>query len=427
MFVYVDVQANYLHDTNLLLFLASTLIVTTFLAGAYPSFYISRYNASSIFRGSLKFGGSNLFSRILLGLQIAISIIAIIGGIAFAKNAAFQNTFDFGFDVHHTIGVWVKDENTYTALKNEIIKLPQVTAVAGTKNHIGFDSRMEVAEAEGIKKETKFFEVGKRYVETMDLKIAAGRSFNDALQSDYSNAVLITEKCAATYGWKPSDALNKQVHINNETYFVVGVLKDFHPASLFEPSYPIIMKLSRENNYRCLIIQTKNSELTSVYKTTENTWKKLFPLQPFNAFYQDQMLAESQRVSISIAKIFSWLAIITVLLSATGLFALISLTLLKRMREIAVRKVVGAKPRDIYLLVNKSYFWIILAGTAFGCYAGWSLTQLLLNQIYQINNGIATSTMLVAVLMIISIALFTTGIRIWQVIKTKPAELLRTE
>jgi putative ABC transport system permease protein len=427
MFVYVDVRADYLGDTNLLIFIAAMFVFTTLLAGAYPAFYISRYNPTSIFRGSVRFGGSNLFSRIMLGLQISISLIAVIGGIAFAKNAAFQNTFDFGFNIHNTVGVAVKDKNTYAALKNEMAKLPQTTALAGTKNHIGFDYRREVAEAEGIKKETRTFEVGPDYIKTMGLKMAAGRPFDDALLSDFSTAIVVTEKFAAMYGWKPADALGKQVHIDKNAYSVVGVLKDFHPASLFEPAFPVIMKLTQEDNYRYLIIQTKTKDLTSVYNTSQDIWKKLFPLQPFNAFYQDQMIAESYRASTSIAKIFSWLAIITVLLTATGLLALISLTLLRRMREIAVRKVVGATSRDIYLLVNKGYFWIVLAGTAFGCYAGWSLSRLLLNQIYRINNGVAMLTLIISVVMMIFVALLTTGIKIWQAARTKPVNLLRTE
>jgi len=427
MFVYVDLRADYLHDAKLLLFLAGMFIFTTLLAGAYPAFYISRYNPSSIFRGSVKFGDSNLFSRIMLGLQITISLIAVIGGIGFARNAAFQNTFDFGFNIHNTVGISVKDKNTYDALKNELAKLPQITALAGTRNHIGFDYRREVAEAEGIKKEARFFEVGADYVQTMGLKMAAGRTFDRSLMSDFSSSAIVTEKFAAMYGWKPAEALGKQVHIDKETYSVVGVLKDFHPASLFEPAFPLIMKATREDSYRYLIVQASNKDLTNVYTISRDIWKKLFPLQPFNAFYQDQMIAESYRTSTSIAKIFLWLAVITVILTASGLFALISLTLLKRMREIAVRKVVGATSRDIYLLVNKGYFWIVLAGTAFGCYAGWSLAKLLLNQIYRINNGISTLTMILSVVMMILVALVTTGIKVWQAIKAKPAKLLRME
>jgi putative ABC transport system permease protein len=427
MFVYVNVQANYLHDVKLLLFIAGMLVFTTLLAGAYPAFYVSRFNPSSIFRGSIKFGGTNLFSRIMLGMQISISFIAIIGGISFAKNAAFQKTFDFGFNIHNTIGVFVKDKNSYTALKNEMAKIPRVTALAGTKNHIGFDYRREVTETEGIKKETKFLEIGKDYAQTMNLKIAAGRAFDGALQNEYTTAVLVTEKFAAMYGWKPADALGRQVHVDKAVYSVVGVLKDFHPGDFFQPSDPVVMKLTPEDNYHYLIIQSKNSDLTSIYNTTENTWKKLFPLQPFNAFYQDQMMAESYRVSNSIAKIFSWLAMVTVLLTATGLFALISLTLLKRMREIALRKVMGASPRDIYMLANKGYFWIILAGTAFGSYAGWSLVKLLLDQIYIINAGISTFTMFISIGAMIGITLLTTGIKIWKAIRSKPVDLLRTD
>ncbi|HET9280132.1 MAG TPA: FtsX-like permease family protein, partial [Flavitalea sp.] len=99
MFVFVDVQADYLHDYNLLLYLLAMLIATTLLAGAYPAFYISRFNPSTIFRGTVKFGGSNLFSRLMLGLQVAISIITVIAGIAFARNAEFQRTFDFGYNI----------------------------------------------------------------------------------------------------------------------------------------------------------------------------------------------------------------------------------------------------------------------------------------------------------------------------------------
>lgn len=425
MFIYIDVKANYFHDPVLLLFLGGLLLFTTLLAGAYPAFYISRFSPTKIFRGNIKFGGSNLFSRIMLGLQISISIIGIVGGIAFAKNAAFQNTFDFGYNVHNTFGISVKDENTYNAWKNELSKLPQITATAGTKDDIGFSYTNKVTEAEGVKKETRFYEVGKDYASVMNLKIAAGRIFDASLENDYNNSLLVSEKFAALYGWNAQTALGKHVHIDTNYYSIVGVLKDFHPATLFEPAYPLVMKLTKDENFRYLIVQTDAKNLTSAYNTAEQTWKKLFPLQPFNAFYQDQIIAESYRVSTAIAEIFFWLALITVLLTATGLFALISLTLLKRMREIAVRTVVGARPRDIYMLANKGYFWIILTGTAFGAYAGWVLVKVLLDAIYKINAGISIFTLVISIVLMVLIALLTTGIRISKAIKTKPVDLLK--
>ena len=120
MFNGINVQANYLHDSNLLLFIGGMLIGATLLAGAYPAFYLSRFNPTAIFRGTVKFGASNLFSRLMLGLQLTIAIITVIAGIAFARNGAFQRDYDYGYSIENTMGVLLKDTTTYAALKNEL-------------------------------------------------------------------------------------------------------------------------------------------------------------------------------------------------------------------------------------------------------------------------------------------------------------------
>ncbi|HKH62008.1 MAG TPA: FtsX-like permease family protein [Flavitalea sp.] len=427
MFVFVDVQADYLHDYNLLLYLLVMFIATTLLAGAYPAFYISRFNPSTIFRGTVKFGGSNLFSRLMLGLQVAISIITVIGGIAFARNAEFQRTYDFGYNIENTIGVVVNDRNTFNAMKNELVSIPQITSVAGTRHHINFGYRKLVTEAEGVKKETNYFEIGKDYLDLMNLKIALGRAFNPAMESDYSNAILITEKMAADYGWKAKEALSKQMHIDTVTYSIVGVLKDFHSNMFFDPLQPAVMKLAKEDRFQFVIIQAKTADLTNVFEKAKAIWKKLFPLKPFNGFYQNEVKAESYRVTRSIAKVFSWFSIISILLTATGLFALVSLTMLKRMREIALRKVVGASPADILILINKGYFWVFFVSAILGCYGGWSLTKLLLDMIFKVNVGIESSTLFISVIILFVITACTIGFKVWQAVKINPIKLLRME
>ncbi len=427
MFVFVDIKANYFHDANLLAFLALMLVGSTLLAGAYPAFYISRFNPSSIFRGSVKFGGSNLFSRLMLGLQISISIITVVAGIAFARNAEFQRTYDFGYNLENMMGVLVDNQNTFDVLKNEMKNVPQVTALTGTESHIGFGYRKMVGEAEGIKKETNYFEVGIDYTKTMNLKIIAGRTFDPAMESDYKNSILITQKLAGMYGWKDAQALGKQIHIDTAAYSVIGVLKDFHSSNLFDPLEPVIMKPVKADKFQYLIIQAKPENLTSVYEKTKATWERLFPLKPFSGFYQNEVTAESYRVTTSIAKIFSWFAIISILLTATGLFALVSLTMLKKMKEVALRRVVGAAPGDILLLINKGYFWIFLISSLLGCYAGWTLTKSMLDSIFKVHVGIESSTLFISVAVLFLITACITGIKVWQAIKTNPVKLLRTE
>ena len=427
MFVFVDVKTDYLHDPELLIYIAIMLIVTTLLAGAYPAFYISRFNPSTIFRGSIKFGGSNLFSRLMLGLQISISIITVIGGIAFARNAEFQRNYDFGYSLENTMGIIVNDRNTFNAMKNEMANIPQVTGLAGTRHHISFGYRNVVVETGGLKKETKFLEVGKDYVTVMNLRMVAGRPFDAAMISDYSNSILVTQKMAADLGWNERQILGKQIHIDTATYSVIGVLKDFHSNTFFDPMEPAVLKLVNEDKFQYLVIQAKSADLTTVYAKTKTIWEKFFPLKPFNGFYQNEITAESYRVTSSIAKIFSWLAIVSILLTATGLFALVSLTVLKKMREIALRKVVGARARDILILINKGYFWVFLVSAILGCYGGWSLTKLLLDMIFKVNVGIEKSTLIISVMILLCITACTTGIKVWQAVKTNPVKLLRME
>jgi putative ABC transport system permease protein len=427
MFGWVDVKADYLHDTRLQLFMVYMLAGATLLAGGYPAFYLSRFSPTSIFRGSVKFGGTNLFSRIMLGLQLSIAIITVTAAIGFSRNADFQRNYDYGYNIESSMGVYLPDTTCYTALKNKLSAMHGITASAGTRSHIGFAYRNAIAEADAGKKEVNFLEVGRDYPATMGLTVVAGRGFEPNMESDYDNALLITQKMAATFGWTASQSLGKRIHMGAGYFTVVGVLKDFNTGVLFEPLQPAALKLCKENTYTHLIIQAKPTDLAGVYKAVKDTWEGLYPTKPFNGFYQNEIKAEAYRVTNSVATIFLWFGLISILLTATGLFALVSLTALKKMKEIALRKVVGASPHHILVLINKGYFWIFILSSFVGCLAGWSLTRLLLDMIFKINAGVSASSLVWSVIVLFAIAAITSGIKVWQAVKTNPVKMLRSE
>jgi hypothetical protein len=261
----------------------------------------------------------------------------------------------------------------------------------------------------------------------MNMKMAAGRGFSDSLEGDFNRALLVTEKYATLFGWRPDQALHKTVRVDTSTCTIIGVLKDFHAATLFEPTEPAAIRLTGEKDYQGLVAQSKAKDLKNLYQVTEAAWKRLFPTEPFLGFYQDQVIVQSYNVSSAIASIFSWLAIVSVLMSAAGLFALISLTLLKRMREFALRLVVGASPSDIYLLMGKGFLWILIAGLLLGSLAGWSMTKSLLDQIFRINVGISSFTIIFSIGIVVLIVLAVSGFRIWRALTMRPIDLLRTE
>jgi putative ABC transport system permease protein len=167
--------------------------------------------------------------------------------------------------------------------------------------------------------------------------------------------------------------------------------------------------------------------LAVVHEKVHTAWKSLYPLKPFNAFYQNQVKAMAYETTASIATIFSWFGIVSILLMATGLFALVSLAALKKMKEIALRKVMGAAPKDILVLINKSFFLIFIISALLGCLAGLALSRLLIDMIFKINSGVGLDSLLWAVLLLFTIAAVTSGIKVWEAVRTNPVKLLRNE
>ena len=221
--------------------------------------------------------------------------------------------------------------------------------------------------------------------------------------------------------------MDKKIFIDSAYYSVVGVLKDFHDDNLFTPMEPVAMKLGKESRFQYMVIQAEPNDLTAVYAKTQDVWKHLFPNKPFSGFYQNEVFAESYRTSVSIAKVFYWFAIVSILLTATGLFALVSLTALKKMKEIALRRVVGANTRDIVMLMNKGYLWVFIVASLFGCVSGYALTKLLLDLIFKINSGINAASLLWSVAVLLLIAAAVSGIKVWQAVKANPVKSLRSE
>lgn len=427
MFRFVTVTADYLHDYTLLALLAVVLIGVTLLAGAYPAFYISRFNASNIFRGAVKFGGRNLFSRVLLGLQIAISFITVIASLAFYRNADFQKNYDYGFNKNAIIGFHIPSANDYHALRNELAKLDGIESMAGTRQHIGFWHRTASLESEGKKKESQYLETGEQYLTTMQLKLVTGRDFNTEGNGDIGKSVLINQHLAFQFGWNENEALGKQIKIDTVVCTVTGVLKDFISGGLYQSVEPFAIRVTDPSQYAQLIVRARPEALTNVYNQAKTTWAKLFPLKPFSGYYQSEASADSLTTNNSITSIFLGFAFIAMLLSATGFFALISLTLLKKMREIAIRKVVGAGTKHIYTLIVKGYVPVFLLAAAVGCYAGYVLAKLLMDMIFIINAGVDIISLWISFAVVFIITAAVIGARIRSALNTKVSEVLKKD
>ncbi|MEM8908766.1 MAG: FtsX-like permease family protein, partial [Bacteroidota bacterium] len=156
-------------------------------------------------------------------------------------------------------------------------------------------------------------------------------------------------------------------------------------------------------------------------------WKKLFPFQPYEGSFQNEILAEGLLVSNNIKQTFLAMAVVSLLLVATGLLALMSLTIQKRQKEIAIRRILGASLRQISLLVNRHYLIILGIALAIGAWGGNLLSDALINGIFNIALPFEHSISLYASLLLITVALTTILIKIYEIAQANPAEVLKND
>ena len=437
MLIHLDLRASYLRDHTLQLVMLSVFFIVTILAGAYPAFYISHFNATSIFRGAVRFGGRNLFSRCLLGVQIVIIFITLITSIAFARNAAFQRDYDYGYRRADIMGIWLPPGKDGKVLHDELSRIPQVLQLEGVRDQIGFSYHTWPLEAEGKKKEATYLEVGPGYTNLMGLQLIAG-SLPPTMPPDSGSTtgdhhqvqqyMLINEKLAFAMGWKPAEAIGRIIHKDENTVCLVrGVVKDFTQNSFGDPIQPLAMCLIAPEQASQWVIRARPGHLGEVYDQVRTIWAKLYPATPLSTYFQDEVSVLSMRLNAIITEIFSGFALITIFMAATGMFALVSLSILKRLREIAIRKVVGARGRHIFWIVGAGYGRIFLISALIGCAIGFLLARQLMDMIFRINAGVRLDSLIISFMGILLLSGTIIASRVGLLSRVRTTDILKTE
>ncbi len=427
MWVFLDLEVDLMANPQLILFLALTVLLTTLMAGAYPAFYISSFNPNRIFHGSVKFGGSNLVSRILLGLQIIITLTTIMFSLSFERNAYFQQTADLGFQREGIQAVYTGDENTLTVLNNAISTNPKIEETAGVRFHIGDSCPIFPFKLKGEKHESEYMEIGENYMEIMDLRLLRGRAFDPQLATDFEDHLIVNEKFARDFFPGIDPCGQKITFFDTTQYTIIGVVANFMQDDFFDPLRPLVLKLSKPNRHLYLAIRTSPENMLETRDALQAIWKENFPEKPFDHNFQNDFFADAMEVTNNIKTITSMFSIITMLLTISGLFALLSLNILKKIKEIAVRRVLGATSANIAYIINRNYFWITLAGILIGCVCGTWLSVVFLDLIYPINAGVSYIVLIAAGAIALMVILLTISFKLLQVLRTNPADVLRKE
>jgi ABC-type antimicrobial peptide transport system permease subunit len=408
-------------------FLILTLLFTGFISGVYPAFHVSSFSPVDVLRGTSTFRSSGRLAVSLLTLQFSISVVALVMGIVFSRNSKYQDTLDLGYDRDRLIAVPVAPE-LFTSLRNEIISYPKVQAAEGTQNHVGFGSYQRPVKDEQKKLEVGVLDIGPSYAQTMGFRLLEGRLFDESRASaDRSEgSIIVTKKMADDFGW--SDPVGKTITMYDTTKFrVIGVIEDLFISGPWEETEPVMLRLADSQQNEVMVVRAEPGDLPDVLDYINLKWKTMAPNRIFNGMLQEDTLQEGRDINNSITKVNLFLAVTAAILSLIGMYNMVSLDIIRRTKEIGIRKIEGASLLSIMYLISKKYLMVLAISALLGSAGGYYLSVMLLDSIWDYFVAISAGILLIAVTMMFVATFITLILKIARASMKNPVDSLRYE
>lgn len=421
-----NMVTDYFGRPNFMTFMVLILIFTSLLAGSYPAFYISKFEPASILKGTLKFGGTNTFTRVLLCLQFAISLAGIVCSFAFTDNATFQRNFDMGFDKKGVVFTDVDGRSEYETYRNALAENPDIISITGTQAHLYRSGFNDPIKHEDKEIEVDIMDVSAEYIPTIGITITEGRNFESESETDRKESVIITEGLARALDL--TNPIGKEIiWLDTVKYYVVGVVKDIYTNGLWEKMDPVMFRYATKDHVNHILVKANADKLISINQFMEAKWKIIFPDKLYDGNYMDEQMVEADTVNKNLVKMFAFLGMVALILSVTGLFTLVSLNIIKKMKEIGVRKVLGASTWNITSVVNREFVIILLIASVGGGALGWWLSALLMESIWDYYQKVTFSSMIISAAILLSASVISIGYKLYKTTRLNPANVLRDE
>jgi hypothetical protein len=417
-------KLDFLHSYEIWIFYGITFLITLFGSGGYPALYVSQFKPVNILKKTQKVGGGAKMTKIFLAFQFVLTFFMIGTSLIFIQNIRFQRNIDWGYNQENVINVSLKEKNQYEIYKNAISQNPDIISISGGQHHIGKSWDIDTVEHHGEEYAIPAFAVGYDYLNTMQIKFNRGRNFDRGYATD-DRAIIINEKFAGTMGWK--NPLDQRVTIGNSEYTVIGVVEDFYNQPFTEPVKSALFRLGDPRDYRFLVVRVQSGKVVQSVKFLENTWKQLFPIMLYEGFYQDEIWEEFFKTNEGILKISSFSGIVALLISCVGLFGLISINIVKRTKEISIRKVLGASIWKIVKLLSESILKIMVISSIIAAPLCYLFTVSLLDSYFSTRAPITAAPFLIAAFILISTSILTVLSQILKAARMNIVDRLREE
>jgi putative ABC transport system permease protein len=420
--------------TNLLL-VGGFVLFLSVIAGIYPAAVLSSFNPSTALKGNFAAGTKgNLVRKSLVVFQFTITIALVASIIIISRQMNFIKSKSLGFEGNAVVEVKFFGEKTvrdqYVSLRNQLMQSPYILNVSKHAQNVvgGLGNGWTTTESlKGDEISTSLYNmaVDTTFLDVYDMKLAAGRFFSRSHPTDTSKAVLVNEAAVKTFGWQKSEnAIGKRFGKGDDARYVIGVVKDFNFESLHKPVEALMIEYSKLGNRLSLKIDGRHTE--EAINHLKKIWKSSAPDVPLEYAFVDESVARQYGNEQKMQGIFYGFAGLSLLIACLGLFGLSIFIVERKVKEIGIRKVLGASITGIVGLLSRDFMKLILIAAVIASPLAWYFMQEWLQDFaYRVNIGwwvfgIAGSIALL-------IALITISFRAIRAAMANPVKSLRTE
>ncbi len=420
------------------------LVLITFLAGGYPSYFVARFDSVHSIKGGAANMGSQRLRKVLVVFQLGIACLLLSGSLFIMKQLNYLADRPLGFQKDHVItiplfsqnlnGIFSRRDTLFqTRLQSYRDAVEAQTGVQSTtlsSNAPGLGVVYRGTVPEGFTQEDRLFianfAVDYDFRDTYGIEVVAGRFFSREYGTDATEGFLVNERAVQEFKWEtPEKALGKTINLEGKVGKVVGVLKDFHFTSLTTAVSALVMDVN-PNQFNALSVRFENANIQSTLDKLELEWNRMFPEKSFEFNFLDEQINQQYSNFQNFGTIIQTFTLIAVLIACLGVYGLVLFVVQRKVKEIGVRKVLGASIGSILNLIYKDFAWLTLIGFVLAVPASYYLmSQWLNNFIY--HTPIDVGTYLISLVLVLAVTALTISYQAMKASMANPVKSLRSE